>query len=183
MEKGAPEYQQGAFPQQGYAPQPGTPGAYATQPQGTPQMSVGGGTGGNRNAMSKPVNANGQRDWSFGVFDCFSACGTCVFAWCCPCLVFGKNVSRLDHLQIQGRPHPSGGDMVNGDCVTYGALLYCGCPCLVHMGKRGATRGRYSIEGSGGSDFLCTWCCIPCSLTQESREIELEEQSLGAVKN
>lgn len=64
------------------------------------------------------------------------------------------------------------------------------------MGKRRDTRQRYSIEGSGGSDLyvlfalsnyllkliclrsLCTWCCVPCALTQESREIELEEESL-----
>src|ERR1700733_15599898 len=24
----------------------------------------------------------------------------------------------------------------------------------------------------------CTWCCVPCALTQESREIALEERSL-----
>ena len=69
-------------------------------------------------------------------------------------------------------------------------------------------RQRYNIEGSGGSDLyvclpfslflalptsliylvflfcflplnsLCTWCCVPCALTQESREIALEERSL-----
>lgn len=79
---------------------------------GTPMMTVAGGMGGNRNALNKPVKPSGQRDWSFGTFDCFSACGTCVFAWFCPCFVYGKNSSRLNHLNTQGTPHPAGGDMV-----------------------------------------------------------------------
>ena len=32
-------------------------------------------------------------------------------------------------------------------------LLYCGCPCLVHIGHRRDIRQRYNIEGSGGSDL------------------------------
>lgn len=79
----------------------------------TPMMSMGGGAGGNRNALNKPFNATGKRDWSFGFFDCFSACGTCMFGWCCPCLQFGKNVSRLEHLTKHGQVHPSDGDMVS----------------------------------------------------------------------
>ena len=47
------------------------------------------------------------------------------------------------------------------------------------MGGRKEIRGRYSIEG--GSDFLCSWCCIPCALTQESRELALEEHSFQHV--
>jgi 5-deoxy-D-glucuronate isomerase len=47
------------------------------------------------------------------------------------------------------------------------------------MGGRAQTRGRYSIQGDGATDFALACCCAPCSLTQESREIELEEQSLG----
>ncbi|KAF8318699.1 PLAC8-domain-containing protein [Clavulina sp. PMI_390] len=149
--------------------------AVQQQPMGTPMMAV---NGGNRNALNKPIKSNGQREWSHGVFDCFGACGTCFFSWCCPCFQYGKNSSRLKHLNSQGAPHPSGGDCCNSDCMTYGALVYCGCPCLVHMGMRKDIRGRYNIEGGGGNDFLCTWCCIPCVLTQESRELELEEKSL-----
>lgn len=73
---------------------------------------TGAGLGGNRNALNKPVQSNGLRDWSFGIFDYFSECGTCVCACCCPCCVYGKNTSRLRHLTTQGAPHPSGGDVV-----------------------------------------------------------------------
>jgi Cys-rich protein (TIGR01571 family) len=38
-------------------------------------------------------------------------------------------------------------------------------------------RERYGIRGSPLDDCLASWCCNPCSLTQERREIELEERS------
>lgn len=70
------------------------------------------------------------------------------------------------------------------------------------MATRRDVRQRYNIEGGGGGDLYvihslyqpypihsihlscssyfsaCTWCCIPCVLTQESRELGLEEKSL-----
>jgi Cys-rich protein (TIGR01571 family) len=38
-------------------------------------------------------------------------------------------------------------------------------------------RERYGISGSPISDCLVSWCCHSCSLTQERREIELEERN------
>jgi len=140
-------------------------------------MSVAG-AGGNRNALNKPNGPSGQRDWSFGLFNCFDACGTCMLSWFCPCLVYGQSMSKLKHLQAQGSAHPAGGDMCNSDCMVYAALTYCGCPCLIQMGGRKETRTRYNIEGGGGGDFVTTCFCTPCALTQTAREIELEEQSL-----
>ncbi|KAF8325763.1 PLAC8 family-domain-containing protein [Cantharellus anzutake] len=147
------------------------------QPGAMPQMLP----GGNRNALNKPFDQQGEREWSHGTFDCFSECGLCLFSWCCSCFSYGKNKSRLQYLQINGQPHPQGGEMVNSDCVVFAALLYCGCPCLVSMGTRKEIRTRYKIQGGGGSDFLCSWCCAPCSLVQESRELTLEENSFHHV--
>lgn len=45
------------------------------------------------------------------------------------------------------------------------------------MFQRGNTRARYNIKGGGLGDCCTAFCCLPCDLTQESREIELEEQS------
>jgi hypothetical protein len=45
--------------------------------QGTAPMSV----GGNRNALNCSIGPSGKRDWSYGLFDCFSACGLCT--WNC----------------------------------------------------------------------------------------------------
>ena len=41
--------------------------------QGTAPMAA----GGNKNALNCPIGPDGQRDWSYGLFDCFSACGLC----------------------------------------------------------------------------------------------------------
>ena len=38
-------------------------------------------------------------------------------------------------------------------------------------------RERYGIRASPLGDCLVSWCCNPCSLTQERREIELEERN------
>lgn len=45
------------------------------QPQGMPGMGIG--MAGNRNAKNMPVDADGSREWSYGLCDCFSDCGTC----------------------------------------------------------------------------------------------------------
>jgi len=151
---------------------------YVSQPPPNPGMMVGPQVGGNRNALNKPTHGNGQRDWSFGLFNCFDDCGACLFGWCCPCFSYGQTQSRYRHLTAQGTAHPTGGEMCNSDCMVYAALAYCGCPCLIAMGGRKNIRERYAIEGDGTRDCLLHACCIPCALTQESREVELEEKSI-----
>jgi Cys-rich protein (TIGR01571 family) len=47
----------------------------------------------------------------------------------------------------------------------------------LQIGSRAETRARYSIRGSTVDDCLTSWCCHACTLTQERREIELEENS------
>jgi len=42
---------------------------------------------------------------------------------------------------------------------------------------REEVRERYGIRGAAFGDCLSSWCCRPCALTQERREIELEESS------
>jgi Cys-rich protein (TIGR01571 family) len=38
-------------------------------------------------------------------------------------------------------------------------------------------RERYDVRGNGFTDCLAAFCCYGCSLTQERREIDLEERS------
>ena len=47
----------------------------------------------------------------------------------------------------------------------------------MQVGNRANVRTRYSIRGDALGDCLTSWCCQPCALTQERREIELEENS------
>ncbi|KAF8630799.1 hypothetical protein AX15_002705 [Amanita polypyramis BW_CC] len=89
------------------------------QPQAVPQMTVA--PGGNRNVKNLPFNASGQREWSHSLLDCFSECGTCVYAACCPCIVYSKVKHRVEYFNQHGRPDPDhGGSGCDGDC-----LLHC----------------------------------------------------------
>ena len=45
--------------------------------------------------------------------------------------------------------------------------------------NRGHVRSRYNIKGGGCGDCCASFFCAPCQLVQESRELELEEQSFG----
>ncbi|EJD54786.1 PLAC8-domain-containing protein [Auricularia subglabra TFB-10046 SS5] len=135
--------------------------------------------GGNRNAKNLPLNSSGEREWSNGLCSCFGDCGTCCVAWCFPCIVYGQNKTRREHLEQQGFPHPTGGESCGSDCLLHGAITACfGFGWIFQIGERGATRRRYNIEGGGCGDCCSTFWCNPCALTQESREIQQEEESM-----
>ncbi|KAH9965161.1 PLAC8 family-domain-containing protein [Russula compacta] len=134
--------------------------------------------GGNKNALNRPIGPDGYRDWSFGLFDCFSACGVCCLSAWCPCVVFSKNKQRLQSLQQHGTPLPGDGDTFDGYCCIYGLLG--GNGWILQIQHRAEVRQRYGIRGGAGSDCFSAMCCRACALTQERREIELEEDSLRA---
>ncbi|KZV93024.1 PLAC8-domain-containing protein [Exidia glandulosa HHB12029] len=157
--------------------EPQTASVTNQQPVAQPAMNAG--PGGSRNAKNIPYNASGEREWSFGLFECFEDPMTCLFAWFLPCTIYGKNKTRLQAL-ASGAPHPQGGELVGEDTITYAALnCCCGLGWVVGMTNRAETRARYKIVGGAGDDCFLSCCCAPCALTQQSREIELEEQSLG----
>jgi Cys-rich protein (TIGR01571 family) len=47
---------------------------------------------------------------------------------------------------------------------------------------RAEIRERYSIRGHVTNDLLAALCCNSCALTQERREIEVEEASFQVVQ-
>jgi hypothetical protein len=112
--------------------------------------------GGNKNANNRPIGADGKRDWSFGLLDCFPRCSLCTHqnwstrvtfhiltifhlstvgcwaAWC-PCVVYSKNKQRLRNLQQQGAPLPGGGERYNDHCIIYAALCPTGYSWILHV--------------------------------------------------
>ncbi|KAH9969283.1 PLAC8 family-domain-containing protein [Lactifluus volemus] len=146
------------------------------QPQAIGQMNM----GGNKNALNREIGEDGKRAWSYGLLDCFNynARGLCCLAVWCPCVVFSKTKQRLDSLHYQGTPLQDSGETFTVGCYFYGLL----CPCCQGWGlqvdNRTTIRDRYGIRGNYLSDFFTSWFCSPCALTQERREIELEEASL-----
>jgi Cys-rich protein (TIGR01571 family) len=125
--------------------------------------------------------------------DLLSLAGCC--AALCPCVVYGKNKQRLQHLQNRGTPLPGGGERYNADCCIHGSLAIAGYAWVLQVcrvgdwpqvellnqgaqiSSRADIRARYGIRGGTISDCFTSWCCRCCSLTQERREIELEENS------
>ncbi|KAN0139171.1 PLAC8 family domain containing protein [Lactarius tabidus] len=146
-----------------------------SQPQETAPM----GAGGNRNALNLEVGVDGQRDWSHGLFDYTDDCGLCVHATCCPCVVYSKNKQRLRHLQNHGTPLPGGGKRCTADCSIYGLLILPFHAWILLIADRVKVRSRYNIRGGTMNDCLTASFCRPCLLTQQSREIALEENSFG----
>ncbi|KAF7326508.1 HD domain-containing protein [Mycena sanguinolenta] len=148
------------------------------QPMPTMGMQIGG--GGNRNALGKPLNSDGKREWSHGFCGCFDECGTFCYACWCPCIVHGKNKQRIDHLNANGTPDPDGGSCCSGACWAFcGLQILAGAGCILECMNRGEVRRRYGIDGGSCGDCMAAWCCPSCDLTQVSREIELEEKSFG----
>ncbi|KAL0958499.1 hypothetical protein HGRIS_000642 [Hohenbuehelia grisea] len=173
------QFQSPQSPPQSYMAEKATPPMQYQQPQPMQGMTVAPG-GGNRNVKNLPMDGDG-REWSHGLCDCCSDAGTCILAWCCPCIVYAQNKQRYEYLTSRGIPDPErGGSGCTGDCWVHGLITGCfGLGWVMQIGTRGSIRSRYRIKGSGCGDCCAAWCCTPCELTQESRELELEEKSFG----
>jgi len=145
----------------------------STQPKNTVPMSA----GGNRNALNYPIGSDGKRNWSYGLFDCppAPACSLCCIAALCPCVVYSSNRQRLRSLHYQGAPLAAGAEKPDEHFCIYCGLAIAGHGWVLRVPQREEVREHYGIRGSLVGDCLVAWCCNPCSLTQERREIELEE--------
>jgi Cys-rich protein (TIGR01571 family) len=186
---GAPQLQQQQYPQPTYnAEKPPMNSQHSApphqmQPQPTQAMSVGGTGGGNRNVKNLPVQSDG-REWSNGLCDCCDEPGTCLMAWCCSCVMYSQVKKRAEYLNHHGRPDPEvGGSFCTGSCWGHFALTACcGLGWVLQIGSRSTIRSRYNLRGGGCGDCMTAFCCTACELTQESREIELEENSFPGYK-
>ncbi|KAL4197359.1 hypothetical protein AMTRI_Chr04g187930 [Amborella trichopoda] len=99
--------------------------------------------------------------------------------------------SRVELPPVPDRPHqvPTGspGPWLTGlfacfedpanscgkSCALYGLLLLlfgqASCYSCSHCSK---LRSQYNLEGSPCGDFLVHWCCEPCALCQEYRDLK-----------
>ncbi|KAF8735586.1 hypothetical protein AX14_001837 [Amanita brunnescens Koide BX004] len=176
-----PYPQQQPYPQQPYPPQqPYTTVVVQQQPLPIIGMSIAA-PGGNRNVRNLRRDALGRRAWSFGLCDCCNDCGTWMLGFCCPCILYAQIKQRADYLNAYARPDPTrGGSGVDINCMVWTALHFStGCGPALQAVTRGQIRNRYMIDGNGFGDFCAACWCTPCELTQEHRELELEEQALS----
>jgi len=153
------------------------PSHQSHQPTATPGMVARSRGGGDRNVRKLPDIKGNGRAWSNGLCDFTDLCGTWCLACWCPCMVYGQNKARLDYLSSNGAPDPRhGGSYCSGDCCLHGSLTsFCAFGWVLQISTRKNVRTRYSIGGSGLEDCCMALCCGPCALTQESKEMALEE--------
>ncbi|KAJ3925184.1 MAG: PLAC8 family-domain-containing protein [Lentinula lateritia] len=137
---------------------------------------------GSRNARQMPVDLRGRRDWNSGLCGCHAGddheMSTCCKACFCPCLVFGQNKIRMDHLANHNSPEPTG-EANGGACAVHGVMTFFSLVggCVLQVPLRATIRDRYGIDGSCLGDCCTSIWCYPCALTQEHIEISGEEHS------
>jgi Cys-rich protein (TIGR01571 family) len=106
-------------------------------------------------------------------------------------------MQHLRSLQYQGTPLLAANEMMDVHCCIYCGLLSTGhewvlqvrpedvelygdsrlIPRRVQIRPREEIRERYGIRGGPCTDCLASCCCCCCALTQEHREIVLEERN------
>ncbi|KAF8157215.1 PLAC8 family-domain-containing protein [Crassisporium funariophilum] len=135
---------------------------------------------GDRNAKGISISLDGTRDWSSDLCHFDRDLRICCEAFWCPCIVYGRNKARVEHLYAKEKvlPFREGGSC-NHDCAVHGCLTAICCfGWALQVPSRASVRRRYDIEGDWLGDCGAALCCSSCQLSQDSREIALEERSL-----
>ncbi|KNA18706.1 hypothetical protein SOVF_068330 [Spinacia oleracea] len=108
--------------------------------------------------------------WSTGLCHCCDDPANCLVTAFCPCITFGQ----IAELVNQGNP----GCAASG--TIYGLLMgFPGLPCLYSCFYRSRLRGQYVLEESPSADCLVHFCCEPCTLCQEYRELKNRGFDMG----
>ncbi|XP_042495855.1 cell number regulator 10-like [Macadamia integrifolia] len=136
--------------------QTSTPAYYASNSPPLPQFGAAPATG--IPVSSAPV------PWSSGLFDCFSDAKSCCITCWCPCITFGQISEIVD----EGKSSC----IANG--AIYALIMYCtgGCQICFSCCYRSKMREQYNLEEGPCADCVVHWCCEPCAICQEYRELE-----------
>lgn len=78
-----------------------------------------------------------------------------------------------DHHEPQERAESG---FFSSQCLMHAFMLPCGVGLVFQAMFRQQIRKRYRIRGEVWDDGLAAFCCGPCELVQESRELEAEER-------
>ncbi|KAJ8540497.1 hypothetical protein K7X08_032484 [Anisodus acutangulus] len=108
------------------------------------------------------ANAGVPGQWTTGLCDCFDDASNCCVTCCCPCVTFGRNVEIID----QGTT----------SCAHAGVIYYClahvGWACIYTCTYRTKLRAYFSLPEDPCGDCLVHFCCLPCAVCQEYRELK-----------
>ncbi|KAK9863545.1 hypothetical protein WJX84_005768 [Apatococcus fuscideae] len=101
-----------------------------------------------------------RQEWTAGIFGCLGDCGICCYGCWCPCCLFGDNHSKAM------------GTGCVGPTIIFYLLGSIGCQCFYAGPLRKELRNRYSLQERPCNDCCVHWCCSPCAICQEAREIK-----------
>lgn len=92
---------------------------------------------------------------------CFDDWGSCCYGcWCLPCL-FGSNSEKINDCNCVLM------------CCAYGLLANVYLCWIPHMIQRQALREKYQLKANPScGDCPTAFCCGPCAICQEAREIK-----------
>nr|CAD1826693.1 unnamed protein product [Ananas comosus var. bracteatus] len=112
--------------------------------------------------VSAPPVQGAVGEWSTGLCDCFEDFGNCCLTCWCPCITFGRIAEIVDRGSTS--------------CGTSGALYalimsLTGCQWIYSWMYRSKLRAEYNLPESPCCDCCIHFCCEPCALCQQHREL------------
>lgn len=113
-------------------------------------------------------------EWKYGICDCCSAPGICLWAWCCPAIRWADTLGMTGLLGFWlAFAIYLGVDYVGG---IAGELLFWILLAVICAGFRQEMRIKFNMKKQGGAtyvqDCLLYCCCTVCVMTQEARQVE-----------
>ncbi|XP_044470690.1 cell number regulator 1-like isoform X1 [Mangifera indica] len=113
--------------------------------------------------------ATGTR-WSTSLCHCCDDPANCLITCFCPCVTFGQIAEIVN----------KGAVSCAASGAVYGLLLgFVGSSCLYSCFYRSRLRGQYDLEEAPCADCLTHFCCEPCALCQEYRELKNRGFDMG----
>ncbi|MCJ1478837.1 hypothetical protein MMC13_007521 [Lambiella insularis] len=117
-------------------------------------------------------NAIIQPEWKHGLCEIDTLCCTGLF---CPCMVYGRTQYRLSQkAQRKEATDLLGYEAFNGQCGLMAAA--CGFQWVFALIQHTRIRKLYKLDGSIGDDCIKSFCCCPCVLMQNEREVRSREE-------
>ncbi|XP_074289872.1 cell number regulator 2-like [Silene latifolia] len=109
--------------------------------------------------------ATNNVDFSTDLFDCLSDPSLCCLTCFCPCITFGRIAEIVD----KGSPSW----VVSGALYSL-ILAFTGgrCQCVYSGAYRSKLKAQFGMEADIFEDFCTHFCCEPCALSQEYRELQ-----------
>ncbi|CAI9278478.1 unnamed protein product [Lactuca saligna] len=144
-------------PSHGHSPATSPPAQYSTTGIPTP-----------------PIVSASQ--WSTGLFECDSDVSNCCITCWCPCIPLGQ-IAEIT-------------DKGSTSCVVHGTLytillVLTGCQWIYSCMYLSKMRQQYLLPEEPCNDCLVHFCCEPCAMCQEYRELKYRgfDMSLGWYGN